>query len=143
MKDKELMKIYMRGFNDELYGNRLNDSNILKNKLSARVYQTGRIDAIIGDDLPGWDNQSNDDILKRIKSIDKLNVPKLISKIGIIFTLTTIAVMLFAMLCDALMKYEIVNLLNEKIIEYISNVSIPVLLFGMLVWVIGLSLQEK
>lgn len=62
--DKELLKIYMSGFNDELDGRiSRNQFNGLKNK----AYNLGKIDAIIGDEITSVDYQTNEEILLRIK----------------------------------------------------------------------------
>lgn len=68
VKDKELLKIYMLGFNDELY---TKPKAIYSNQLKQSAYDHGRVDAIIGDDISSSDLQSNDEILTRIKSIVK------------------------------------------------------------------------
>lgn len=59
--DRLLLKVYMQGFKDELKGKDFH-SQLL------RAYNLGRTDAIIGDDVRSVDYQSNEEILKRIKS---------------------------------------------------------------------------
>lgn len=65
MTDKEILKIYMEGFNDELTG----DLRIIpNNELSKKAYNLGRIDALMGDELSSIDLQTNQQILKRIRN---------------------------------------------------------------------------
>lgn len=64
MTDSELLKIYMRGFTDELKGD---ISNVPKNNLALRAYIIGSADALIGDELSSIDLQTNQEILKRIR----------------------------------------------------------------------------
>ena len=64
MTDSELLKIYMRGFNDELKGD---ISSVPKNHLAFRAYIIGSADALIGDELSSIDLQTNQEILKRIR----------------------------------------------------------------------------
>jgi hypothetical protein len=61
-KDKELLKWYMKGFNDELWGT----SSIVPDD-KKRAYSIGASDAIIGDDVMSNDERSNEEILKEIK----------------------------------------------------------------------------
>jgi len=64
--DKSLLESYMRGFADELKGT----SNIIsENEIENNAYQLGATDAIIGDDLSTWDNQTDEEILTRIKNL--------------------------------------------------------------------------
>lgn len=63
-KDKELLETYMWGFNDELDG-RIRMWN--PNPLLLRAYNLGRDDALIGDDVPSSDLQTNEEILNRIR----------------------------------------------------------------------------
>ena len=62
--DKRLLKTYMNGFNDELESKFI---NIYSDFLFRNAYELGKQDAIIGDDISSFDNQSNEEILKRIK----------------------------------------------------------------------------
>jgi len=64
-EDKILLETYMRGFNDELDG-RIRTWN--PKPLLLRAYNLGRRDAIIGDDIPSSDLQTNDQILNRIRN---------------------------------------------------------------------------
>lgn len=66
--DKELLEMYMCGFNDELDGK----LKTLNNHLFLKAYNLGRMDAIIGDDVSLSDFQSNEEILKKIKNPDAL-----------------------------------------------------------------------
>lgn len=65
MDEQILLKTYMCGFNDELDGRKRIWN---PNPLLLRAYNLGRSDAMIGDDLPSSDLQSNEEILNRIKS---------------------------------------------------------------------------
>jgi hypothetical protein len=62
--DKDLIEIYLQGFNDEL-------NNVKKTKYDVKLKQTaydlGRLDAIVGDDVSSSDRQTNKQILDRIK----------------------------------------------------------------------------
>lgn len=65
MTDEDLLTIYMWGFNDELRGqNRVIPTNLL----AIRAYEIGKTDALIGDDVPSVDLQTNEEILNRIKT---------------------------------------------------------------------------
>lgn len=61
-KDRELLKWYMKGFNDELRGT----SSVVPDDMK-RAYSIGASDAIIGDEVSSNDERSNEDILKQIK----------------------------------------------------------------------------
>jgi len=63
--DTKLLKVYMKGFNDELDG-KIPLEN--PNPLLFRAYNLGRDDAFIGDELTSSDLQTNEDILSRIKA---------------------------------------------------------------------------
>jgi hypothetical protein len=66
ISDKELLEIYMCGFTDELDGvNSVKQNSDLKQ----RAYNLDILDAIIGDDVPSNDLQTNEQILKQIKNI--------------------------------------------------------------------------
>ena len=71
ISDKELLRIYMLGFNYELSYPKPTDKLDFDNKISRRAYGIGRDDAIIGDDISSNDEQSNEDILEKIKNIPK------------------------------------------------------------------------
>jgi hypothetical protein len=62
--NKELLKIYMQGFNDEL--NSKTSANQYDD-LKQRAYNLGRIDAIAGDDVSSVDLQSKEEILDKIR----------------------------------------------------------------------------
>lgn len=68
IQKNKLLKIYMLGFNDELYSK---DYVIYDDILEQNAYDLGRGDAIVGDDLTSFDRQSDDEIVKRI--INSLN----------------------------------------------------------------------
>jgi hypothetical protein len=63
--DKQLLEIYMWGFNDELKGG---EKMFNPNPLLQRAYDLGRSDAIIGDDVRGVDQQTDGIILNRIRN---------------------------------------------------------------------------
>lgn len=63
-KDKELLDVYMWGFNDELEGKQKMWN---PNPLLLKAYNLGRDHAIIGDDVRSVDYLSNEEILKLIK----------------------------------------------------------------------------
>lgn len=65
LKDKQLLETYMWGFNDELDGR---ERMWNPNPLLLRAYEIGRGDAIIGDDIPSNDLQTNEEILNKIKA---------------------------------------------------------------------------
>jgi hypothetical protein len=64
--DKVLLDTYNLGFSDELKGT--DNSSSFEDKLLAKAYTLGQLDAIIGDDVMSWDYQSKEQILNRIKS---------------------------------------------------------------------------
>lgn len=63
--DAKLLRTYMLGFNDGLYGENFKLFNI---EVLAKAYQIGHADALIGDDVMSSDYESNESILKRIKN---------------------------------------------------------------------------
>ena len=63
MKDNKLIRIYMLGFKDELYGE---DPRIYHTAIQNAAYQLGRIDGLVGDDVSAIDLQTDEQILKRI-----------------------------------------------------------------------------
>lgn len=65
LEDKQLLETYMWGFNDELDGR---ERMWNPNPLLLRAYEIGRGDAIIGDDIPSNDLQTNEEILNKIKA---------------------------------------------------------------------------
>lgn len=62
--DKDLMEIYLQGFNDELNNVKKTKHDV---KLKQTAYDLGRLDAIVGDDVSSSDRQTNKQILDRIK----------------------------------------------------------------------------
>ena len=64
VNDEELLKVYMDGFDDELWSR---DYRAYDHAMKDHAYIMGRGDAVIGDDVASFDEQSNEDILKRIK----------------------------------------------------------------------------
>jgi hypothetical protein len=66
MTNKQLMNAYMRGFNDELSGKKF--PNRLVQRDYSKAYIMGKIDASAGDDVSSVDLQTEEEILKRIKS---------------------------------------------------------------------------
>ena len=62
--DKDLMEMYLQGFNDELNNVKKTKHDV---KLKQTAYNLGRLDAIVGDDVSSNDRQTNKQILDRIK----------------------------------------------------------------------------
>lgn len=63
--DQQLLIIYKQGFNDELSGI---PEKKYSNTIETKAYTLGRIDAELGDDVKSLDEQTDEDILKRIKN---------------------------------------------------------------------------
>ena len=67
-EDGILLETYMMGFNDEL----ANKEELWNpNPLLLRAYHMGRVDAIVGDDVSSSDLQTNEEILKQIRTTDE------------------------------------------------------------------------
>lgn len=66
MNDENILKIYIEGFNDELWS-RVDQRKINCN-LDGRAYLLGASDALLGDDVMSVDYQSSEEILKRIRN---------------------------------------------------------------------------
>jgi hypothetical protein len=68
--DDELIDIYILGFNDELDPKKFIEKNYESygDKLREKAYSLGRLDAILGDEIPSIDLQSNEEILNNIKN---------------------------------------------------------------------------
>lgn len=62
--DKDLIEIYLQGFNNELNNVKKTKHDV---KLKQTAYDLGRLDAIVGDDVSSSDRQTNKQILDRIK----------------------------------------------------------------------------
>jgi len=62
--DAVLLQFYMQGFNDELEGK---SSSVLHEPIYQIAYNMGTADAIVGDDVPSNDLQTDEEILKRIR----------------------------------------------------------------------------
>ncbi len=62
--DENLLKWYMKGFHDELYGSSTVESEFA---LEMKAYSLGAIHALVGDDVPICDELTNEEILKLIK----------------------------------------------------------------------------
>ena len=62
INDKILLETYMLGFSDELEG----ETREFEDSILMRVYELGRIDAFVGDDVRSVDYQSDEHLLKRI-----------------------------------------------------------------------------
>ncbi len=61
-----LLEKYMDGFEDELD----NKPYIIEENISLmNAYNLGRKDAVIGDDIPNFDKQTEEELLQRIKNI--------------------------------------------------------------------------
>jgi hypothetical protein len=65
--DKELLKHYMKGFNDELRGTSSIESD---NELENKAYRIGALDAIVGDDVSSVDLKTNEEVIRQIRSDD-------------------------------------------------------------------------
>jgi ABC-type amino acid transport substrate-binding protein len=70
-ENKELLQVYMWGFNDEL-NNKIRP--VKSFRLILRAYELGRKDAIIGDDVRSVDYQTDEEIIKRIRT-KQIGVP--------------------------------------------------------------------
>lgn len=66
-EDNKLLKIYMKGWNDELDGV-FNQQQ--KTKLFIRAYSVGGIDAIAGDECESIDLQTNNEIIANIREFN-------------------------------------------------------------------------
>lgn len=64
-KDRVLLETYMWGFTDELDARKRVWN---PNPQLLRAYDLGRTDAIVGDELSSSDNQTDEEILNRIKN---------------------------------------------------------------------------
>lgn len=62
--DKKLLETYMIGFDDEL--EQATEKSFTNSQLQ-KAYDLGRTDALLGDDISSVDNQTNGQILIRIK----------------------------------------------------------------------------
>lgn len=62
--DKILLEIYYKGFKDELHNNK---KCVYKNELAKKAYALGCLDAVAGDEIRNLDNQTNQQILNKIK----------------------------------------------------------------------------
>ena len=62
--DKQLLEMYMKGFNDSLYNIFPEYSH---SSLETKAYYLGRIDAIIGDEIEEVDLETDEEILAKIK----------------------------------------------------------------------------
>jgi len=63
MKDNKLIRIYMLGVKDELYGE---EHRIYQTNLQNSAYLLGRADGMVGEDVSTIDLQTDEQILKRI-----------------------------------------------------------------------------
>lgn len=64
--DKELLRIYMLGFTDELDSKpKLKYNDIFEQS----AYDYGRLDAYYGDELSSLDEQTHEQILNKIKNV--------------------------------------------------------------------------
>lgn len=67
MTDKELLEIYLLGFNNELDGIYNAFQPKEKNSLEYKAYNLGGLHAIVGDDIRSFDYLSDEEILKMIR----------------------------------------------------------------------------
>lgn len=65
MQDKDILKIYKEGFNDELNG-RFDQSKVNPN-IDGRAYNLGSLHCIVGDDCRSVDNLSDKQILEILR----------------------------------------------------------------------------
>ena len=63
--DLTLLEWYKKGWEDELYGS---SSVVPNNTLITKAYNIGSNHAVLGDDVRGFDNLSEEEILKIIKN---------------------------------------------------------------------------
>jgi hypothetical protein len=63
MRDNKLIRIYMLGVKDELYGE---EHRIYQTNLQNSAYLLGRADGMVGEDVSTIDLQTDEQILKRI-----------------------------------------------------------------------------
>lgn len=64
MNDEDILKWYMKGFHDELYGT----TSAIDDDILLSAYKLGSLHAIIGDDVRDVDYLTKDEILKMIKN---------------------------------------------------------------------------
>jgi hypothetical protein len=67
LTDKMLLSAYMLGFDNELWGTKI-DPLPFKHPLLVKAFNLGAGDALIGDDVRSVDYQSDETLLNRIKS---------------------------------------------------------------------------
>lgn len=65
LTDENILKVYMRGFTDELDGTFCNAK--VNPNIDGRAYNIGSLHAQVGDDVSSVDNLSDQEILKIIK----------------------------------------------------------------------------
>jgi len=65
MQDKDILKIYMEGFNDELNG-KFDQAKVNPN-IDGRAYNLGSLHAIVGDDFRSVDYLSDKQILEILR----------------------------------------------------------------------------
>lgn len=61
--DKEILDWYMRGWEDEMRGS----TSVVPEGIASIAYGAGALDAMVGDDMPSIDYQSDEVILEKIK----------------------------------------------------------------------------
>jgi len=71
MRKEELLEHYMWGFDDELNSENNRDSII--GNLYKKAYSMGSMDALVGDELSSSDNQTEDEILRKILGISEID----------------------------------------------------------------------
>jgi hypothetical protein len=67
-EDKDLLELYMQGFNDELKVCSGKPRICDLGEIERNAYRLGRIHALVGDDVSSVDEMSDEDILKEIKN---------------------------------------------------------------------------
>ena len=65
MTDENILKVYLKGFNDEL--NSVFDNSKVNPNLDGKAYNLGGLHAIVGDDVSSIRNLSDKQVLEIIK----------------------------------------------------------------------------
>lgn len=69
MTDRELLKVYMQGFKDELYGREDIKFYITDSPYKSPAYKLGRLHGLASDEQTSLDYLSGEQIIKMIKDI--------------------------------------------------------------------------
>lgn len=65
MADENILKVYLKGFNDEL--NSVFDNSKVNQNLEGKAYNLGGLHALVGDDVSSIRNLSDEQVLEIIK----------------------------------------------------------------------------